>query len=131
MIYLDTTRLTPIEGLSMVEFSDVTIFSGKTADVKSAIISEIARNEGLEAITIGKDDMADGLQAFTSAVQPKEINLIEVPECGIPESIQTEIANFITDMTQLQNCQFIIATDSPAILSITDAKIYDLDHLDD
>ncbi|MBQ0144505.1 MAG: hypothetical protein MJY86_09550 [Bacteroidales bacterium] len=129
MIYLDTSDLTSIEGIPSVLFSDITIFTGKTDAVKSAIINKIAENEGLEVIVIGKDDIANGLQAFTAAVPTNEICLLGVPECEIPEELSGEIARFITDMTELQKCQFIIASDSPAILSIPEAKVYDLDHL--
>ena len=38
-----------------------------------------------------------------------------------------ELLRFIEDSARFWNCQFIIATHSPFILSIKDALVYDLD----
>lgn len=42
---------------------------------------------------------------------------------------QIKIKQFIEDSVRFYNCQFIISTHSPFILSLIGAKIYDLDSL--
>ena len=42
-------------------------------------------------------------------------------------STQIKLAQFLEDSARFFNCQFIIATHSPFLLNIKDAKIYDLD----
>ena len=44
-----------------------------------------------------------------------------------PHILQRELAQFLTDSVRFYGCQFIISTHSPFLLSMRDARIYDLD----
>lgn len=55
------------------------------------------------------------------------IYLMDEPENSLSAKLQMELMKYITDSARHFNCQFIIATHSPILLSIPDAKIYNLD----
>ncbi|MBR1414794.1 MAG: AAA family ATPase, partial [Prevotella sp.] len=50
------------------------------------------------------------------------------PENSMAPAFQQELANYICLLAYRLNCQFIIASHSPFILSMQGARIYDLDH---
>ncbi len=54
--------------------------------------------------------------------------LLDEPENSLSPKFQLQLSQLIIDCAYHCDCQFIIATHSPFILSITDAKIYDLDY---
>lgn len=53
--------------------------------------------------------------------------LLDEPENSLSAENQLKLKQFIEDSARFYNCQFIISTHSPFILSLTDALIYDLD----
>lgn len=67
------------------------------------------------------------LQFFTQQMAPGHLYLLDEPENSFSASMQLELAKLITEYARYCDCQFIIATHSPFILAIQDAKIYDLD----
>ena len=52
---------------------------------------------------------------------------MDEPENSLSPKLQLELVKFLQDSARYFNCQLIIATHSPFILSIAGAKIYDLD----
>ena len=64
---------------------------------------------------------------FTWKIESNQIYLLDEPENSLSAEYQTELAQFLTDSARFYNCQFIIATHSPFLLAIPDARIYDLD----
>ena len=58
---------------------------------------------------------------------PNGLYLLDEPENSLSAQRQIELVAFIEDMTRYEHCQFVIATHSPFVLSIKEAKIYDLD----
>ena len=68
-----------------------------------------------------------GFMYFTSKIQNDALYLLDEPENSLSPEKQKELLQFIYDSARFYNCQFIIATHSPFLLSIKDAKIYDFD----
>ena len=68
-----------------------------------------------------------GFMYFTNKIQSDALYLLDEPENSLSPERQQELLQFIQDSARFYNCQFIIATHSPFLLSIKDAKIYDFD----
>ena len=64
---------------------------------------------------------------FTTKIENNSLYLLDEPENSLSPEKQQELLQFIQDSVRFYNCQFIIATHSPFLLSLKDAKIYDFD----
>ena len=67
------------------------------------------------------------LMYFASVIKENGLYILDEPENSMSASTQIKLAHFLEDSARFFNCQFIIATHSPFLLNIKDAKIYDLD----
>ncbi|MBK1876763.1 AAA family ATPase [Pelagicoccus mobilis] len=66
------------------------------------------------------------LEFIKSRVHPGGLYLIDEPEAALSPQRQLAFALFLHEMAQ-QNCQFIIATHSPIILSVPKAEIWNFE----
>lgn len=66
---------------------------------------------------------------FVHKIDRDGIYILDEPENSLSPAKQLELVKFIEDSVRFFNCQFVIATHSPFVLSIRDAKIYDLDEV--
>jgi len=64
---------------------------------------------------------------FTDKIQENGLYLLDEPENSLAPEKQQELAKFLEDSARFFGCQFIIATHSPFLLSMRNAKIYDMD----
>lgn len=64
---------------------------------------------------------------FTDKIKENALYLLDEPENSLSPEKQQELLQFIQDSARFYNCQFVIATHSPFLLSLKDAKIYDFD----
>ena len=64
---------------------------------------------------------------FQGNITEGTLVLLDEPENSLSPKFQNELAKMISDYARFFKCQFIIATHSPFLLSIKDARIYDLD----
>lgn len=64
---------------------------------------------------------------FTEKIRDNGLYLLDEPENSLSPERQIELVKFLSDSARFFRCQFIIATHSPFILSLSGAKIYDLD----
>lgn len=64
---------------------------------------------------------------FTQRIDHDGIYILDEPGNSLSPELQLELVRFIEDSARFYNCQFIIATHSPFILSMDNAKIYDMD----
>lgn len=64
---------------------------------------------------------------FTEEIRDNALYLLDEPENSLSAEFQLELKAFLEASVRAYNCQFIIATHSPFLLSIQDAVIYDLD----
>lgn len=67
------------------------------------------------------------LDFFDKEMEEEHLYLLDEPENSLSPKFQLELIQLIFDLSRFFKCQFIIATHSPFILSIPNAKIYDLD----
>lgn len=64
---------------------------------------------------------------FVNRIDRDSIYILDEPENSLSPQLQLELVKYIENSARFFNCQFVIATHSPFVLSIKDAKIYDLD----
>ncbi len=74
------------------------------------------RSNGESALAYFVDKIADG-----------GLYLLDEPENSLSPSNQIQLKYFIEDCVKRHDCQFIISTHSPFLLSLMKAKIYNLD----
>ncbi len=66
---------------------------------------------------------------FTEHIKENCLYLLDEPENSLSPERQMELIQFIEDSVRFYNCQFIISSHSPFILSMKGAKIYNLDEI--
>lgn len=64
---------------------------------------------------------------FAEKIKENALYLLDEPENSLSPDRQKELLKFIEDSARFFNCQFVIATHSPFLLSMKGARIYDLD----
>ena len=64
---------------------------------------------------------------FLEKIKENGLSLLDEPENSLSPERQQELVQFLGDSARFFGCQFLIATHSPFLLSIKNAKIYDLD----
>ena len=91
----------------------------KTASkfIKSHLISNaVMQSNGQSAIKF-----------FTSQITQDALYLLDEPENSLSPNMQLMLKKYIEDSAVGYNCQFVIATHSPLLLSLKNARIYNLD----
>ncbi len=68
-----------------------------------------------------------GYSYFAKEIRENCIYLLDEPENSLSVKKQEELLQFLEESARFYNCQLIIATHSPILLSMKGAKIYDLD----
>ena len=66
-------------------------------------------------------------QYFTEKILDGGLYLLDEPENSLSPQKQLELLQFLEDSVRFYDCQFIIATHSPFLLSLKGARIYDMD----
>lgn len=104
--------------------------------------SEFARNQARMAFAgtigdmegrYGKDLLESAshgesfLRLFQERLVPNGLYLLDEPEAPLSPMRQLTLFCMIKDLCKEQNCQFVIATHSPILLSFEGAVVYDLD----
>lgn len=64
---------------------------------------------------------------FTENITSDALYLLDEPENSLSAELQLDLLRFIENSARFYNCQFIISTHSPFLLSLKNALIYDLD----
>lgn len=67
------------------------------------------------------------LDFFDKELQENHLYLLDEPENSLSPKFQLELVQLINELSRFFKCQFIIATHSPFLLAILNAKIYNLD----
>lgn len=104
---------------SIKSFNDYYNKSRKSA---SRLIRETV---GIEERTYSNGE--NGFKYFTDAIQPGGLYLLDEPENSLSAEMQLELVHFLHGMARFYDCQFILSSHSPFILSLPHAKIYDMD----
>lgn len=82
-----------------------------------------------EKLTDNIREFSNGESAFfyfTEHITEKGLFLLDEPENSLSPEKQQELVKFIENSARFYDCQFVIATHSPFLLSMKGAKIYDL-----
>ena len=85
--------------------------------IKKAIGEEVKLNSNGET----------ALEYFDSNIDNDALYCLDEPENSLSPRLQLRLVEMIQQMARYCGCQFIIATHSPFILSLSGARIYDLD----
>ena len=93
-------------------------------------------NSSFHAVMVNKltekiDEESNGetaLNYFKDRLFADNLYLLDEPENSMAPAFQQELADFICLLAYRLNCQFIIASHSPFMLSLQGARIFDLDH---
>lgn len=85
--------------------------------LRSRVIRNLQeRSNGESALSFFVDSITDGA-----------LYLLDEPENSLSPSNQIQLKYFIEDCVRNYECQFVISTHSPFLLSLRNAKIYDID----
>ena len=93
-------------------------------------------NSSFHAVMVNKlaekiDEESNGetaIRYFKDRLFADTLYLLDEPENSMAPAYQQDLANYICLLAYRLNCQFIIASHSPFMLSMQGAMIYDLDH---
>lgn len=99
------------------------------ADAKSKTLSKYIKGRIIEKEVQEQSNGESALMYFVSEIKENGIYILDEPENSMSVSMQIKLAKFIEESARFFNCQFIIATHSPILLSLNSAKIYDLDQV--
>lgn len=64
---------------------------------------------------------------FDSRLENDTLYLLDEPENSMSPAMQLELAALLTELARYCSCQLIVATHSPFLLALEDARVYDLD----
>ena len=90
---------------------------------KSAYVSEAMGSREVQ----GQSNGESAYLYFTERIRENALYLLDEPENSLSPKLQLELARFIEESVRFYNCQFIISSHSPFLLSLKGAKVYDLD----
>ena len=92
---------------------------------KQTCYQYVSENLGAEVETFSNGET--GFMRFIEGIVPDRLYLLDEPENSLSCELQMKLAEYIERSARYFGCQFIIATHSPFLLAIQEAKIYDLD----
>ena len=95
--------------------------------LRGSSVNYIRTNVGVDERTYSNGE--NGFKYFTDAIQPGGLYLLDEPENSLSAEMQLELVQFILGMARFYDCQFIMSTHSPFILSIPFARIYNMDEV--
>lgn len=98
----------------------------KINSVRQNTMSKYVRKNLVENIR-EQSNGESALFYFSSKIKENRLYLLDEPENSLSPGKQLELIDFLADSVRFFNCQLVIATHSPFILSLKGAKIYDLD----
>ncbi len=97
------------------------------ADSKRKTMSAFIRERLTNNNIIEQSNGESALMFWEKEIGENSLYILDEPENSLSAENQIKLKKFIEASARFYNCQFIISTHSPFILSIKDAKIYDLD----
>lgn len=92
-------------------------FHSKSAYVKDRLMPNVNQFSNGET----------AMKFYVSRIDENALYLIDEPENSLSAKLQLELAEYIQSSARYYHCQFLIATHSPLLLSMEEARIYDLD----
>ena len=96
-------------------------------DANRMTVSKYVRTRLKNNNVIAESNGETALGFWQNEIEDNSLYIIDEPENSLSAENQLKLKTFIEESTRFYNCQFIIATHSPFILALNEAKIYDLD----
>ena len=96
-------------------------------DSNRMTVSKYIRTRLSNNTIIQESNGETALDFWQNEIREDAIYIIDEPENSLSAENQLKLKTFIEESARFYNCQFIIATHSPFLLSLLDAEIYDLD----
>ena len=117
-------------GPRSIDFEDpesVQAFMDYHQKFKQSASKYVRHNIGVDERTYSNGE--NGFKYFTDAIQPGGLYLLDEPENSLSAEMQIELAKYIIGMTRFYDCQFVMSTHSPFLLSIPYALIFNMDEM--
>ncbi len=95
-------------------------------DAKSKSQSQFVRDRLMRNVDMFSNGES-AMKYFTDRITENALYLLDEPENSLSIALQQELCDYISASAHNFGCQFIIATHSPLLLSMSNALIYDLD----
>jgi len=99
----------------------------KTVDSRKKTMSKYVRERLINNNIVEQSNGESALMYFENEIKENSIYILDEPENSLSAESQMKLVKFIEESVRFFNCQFIISTHSPFLLSMHDAKIFDLD----
>jgi len=99
----------------------------KTVDSRKKTMSSYVRDRLVNNNIIEQSNGESALMYFEKEIRENAIYILDEPENSLSAASQIKLTKFIEDSARFFNCQFIISTHSPFLLSLAGAVIYNLD----
>jgi predicted ATPase len=123
--YDEQRRFLQSEGFAMRSLEDYDELK-KYNEIRRTSKSEYTRRR-VDRDVILHSNGESALGIFVRAIKDNALYLLDEPENSLSASHQKELAEYISGSARFYNCQFIISSHSPFLLSLKGAEIYDLD----
>ncbi len=117
--YGDTVKL---NGMEDYEALRIQLLARKKSVSRRQFIRQTA---GKEVSLYSNGETA--IQYFEQKLDFDTMYCLDEPENSMSPKMQMALKEYLEEMARIGGCQFIIATHSPFLLSMKDARIYDLD----
>ena len=121
--YFEKRRSGPFRMQSLDDYDELK----KVTDARKKTLSGYVRESGMDKNLREQSNGESAYFYFTSRIQGAGLYLLDEPENSLSPPKQLELKQFLEEEARFFDCQFIIATHSPFLLSLRGAKIYDFD----
>lgn len=121
--YFEKRRSGPFRMQSLDDYDELK----KVTDARKKTLSGYVRESGMDKNVREQSNGESAYFYFTSRIQGAGLYLLDEPENSLSPPKQLELKQFLEEEARFFDCQFIIATHSPFLLSLRGAKIYDFD----
>jgi len=101
----------------------------KKGNARTQTMSKYIRNNLVNNNIAEQSNGQSALMFWQKEIEQDTLYLLDEPENSLSAENQVKLAKYIEEATRFYNCQFIISTHSPFLLSLKDACIYDLDSI--
>lgn len=95
-------------------------------EAKSKTQSQFVRERLMRNVDMHSNGES-AMRYFVDHITENALYLLDEPENSLSVMLQRDLAKYIADSARFFSCQFVIATHSPILLSIPEARIFDMD----
>lgn len=98
-------------------------------EARSKTMSRYVRDKLMTNTLQEQSNGESALMFWQKEITENSLYILDEPENSLSAANQRKLSKFIEESARFYNCQFILSTHSPFLLSLTDATIYDLDEV--